>query len=85
MALLSSIDLLVIDEVGVQRGSDDEKATLTDVINQRYRDMRPTILLTNLPGNDLKELLGPRVMSRLTEKATFVSFKWDDWRKRVQK
>lgn len=80
MALLSRLDLLVIDEVGVQRGTDDEKATLTDIINRRYSEMRPTILLTNLPGEDLVSLLGPRVMSRLSERATFVAFKWGDWR-----
>jgi DNA replication protein DnaC len=80
MHLLSSIDLLVIDEVGVQRGTADEQMTLTDIINRRYRDMRPTILLTNLPGLELVELLGPRVMSRLSERATFVTFSWDDWR-----
>ena len=82
MTLLSSIDLLVIDEVGVQRGTKDEQNTLTDIINRRYRDLRPTILLTNLPGQELIELLGPRVMSRLSERATFVTFDWQDWRLR---
>lgn len=85
MSLLSSIDLLVIDEIGVQRGTTDEQNTLTDIINRRYRDMRPTILLTNLPGAELVKLLGPRVMSRLTERATFVTFDWDDWRLRGRK
>lgn len=85
MGLLSSIDLLVIDEVGVQRGTADEQNTLTDIINRRYRDMRPTILLTNLPGDELVRLLGPRVMSRLTERATFVTFDWQDWRMRGRK
>lgn len=85
MGLLASIDLLVIDEVGVQRGTADEQNTLTDIINRRYRDMRPTILLTNLPGDELIELLGPRVMSRLTERATFVTFDWQDWRMRGRK
>lgn len=81
-ALLGSIDLLIIDEIGVQRGTDDEKNVMFDVINRRYRDNRPTILLTNLDGKALVELLGPRVMSRLSERAQFLSFKWNDWRRR---
>jgi DNA replication protein DnaC len=84
-ALLGSIDLLIIDEVGVQRGTDDEKNVIFDVINRRYRDNRPTILLTNLDGKALVELLGPRVMSRLSERAQFLSFQWDDWRRRERK
>ena len=80
--LLGSIDLLIIDEVGVQRGTDDEQNVIFDVINRRYRDNRPTILLTNLDGKSLVEFLGPRVMSRLTERAQFLSFQWGDWRRR---
>lgn len=80
--LLGSIDLLIIDEVGVQRGTDDEKNVISDVINRRYRDNRPTILLTNLDGPALVECLGPRVMSRLSERATFMNFQWPDWRRR---
>lgn len=80
--LLGSIDLLIIDEVGVQRGTDDEQNVIFDVINRRYRDNRPTILLTNLDGKSLVEFLGPRVMSRLMERAQFLSFQWGDWRRR---
>lgn len=80
--LLGSIDLLIIDEVGVQRGTDDEQMILFDVVNRRYRDNRATILLTNLAGPAFIEFMGPRVMSRLSERAHYVSFKWDDWRRR---
>lgn len=80
--LLGSISLLVIDEVGVQRGTDDEQMILFDVVNRRYRDNMPTILLTNLDGKAFIEFMGPRVMSRLSERAQYVSFKWDDWRRR---
>lgn len=84
LSLLGSIDLLIIDEVGVQRGTDDEKIILFDVVNRRYRDNRATILLTNLAGPAFIEFMGPRVMSRLSERARYVSFKWDDWRRRGQ-
>lgn len=83
--LLGGLDLLIVDEVGVQRGTDDEQNVIFDVINRRYRDNRPTILLTNLDGRSLIEFLGPRVMSRLSERAQFLSFQWDDWRRRERK
>lgn len=76
------IDLLIIDEVGVQRGTDDEQMIMFDVLNRRYRDNRPTILLTNLDGRSFVEFMGPRVMSRLAERAQYVNFNWGDWRRR---
>ena len=41
-------DLLILDEVGHQHGSDAERLTLFDVINARYEQCRPTLLITNL-------------------------------------
>jgi len=75
-----TIDLLVIDEIGVQRGTEDEQIILFDVLNRRYRENRPTILLTNLSGKGLEEFLGPRVIDRLREKAVFVPFRWPSYR-----
>ena len=81
--LSGDIDLLVVDEVGVQRGSDDEQMIWFDVVNRRYRDNRPTILLTNLDGKAFVEFMGPRIMSRLAERARYVTFQWPDWRRRT--
>ncbi|SEH89317.1 ATP-binding protein [Paraburkholderia hospita] len=75
------LDLLAIDEIGVQRGTEDEQAIMFDVLNRRYRENRPTILLTNLDGPTLKEFMGPRIMDRLRERADFVPFKWESYRK----
>ncbi|ULR75093.1 DnaC-like protein [Burkholderia phage JC1] len=77
-----TIDLLAIDEVGVQRGTEDEQAIVFDIINRRYRDLRPTILLTNLGGEAFAEFLGPRVMDRLMERATMVPFLWGSYRRK---
>ncbi|CAH0532181.1 DnaC-like protein [Ralstonia phage UAM5] len=75
-----TLDLLVIDEIGVQRGTEDEQMILFDVLNRRYRDLRPTILLTNLGGKALGEFLGPRIMDRLMERSIMVAFKWESHR-----
>lgn len=67
MAIYTQCDLLIIDEVGVQRGSDFEKETFFDVINERYESMRPTIILSNLTIEEIKVFLGERVFDRLRE------------------
>lgn len=78
----NTIDLLVLDEIGVQRGTEDEQMILFDILNRRYRDLRPTILLTNLGGNALGEFLGPRIMDRLMERSIMVAFKWESHRRK---
>ena len=64
----------------MQRGTEDEQVILFDVLNRRYRENKPTILLTNLGGKGLTEFLGPRIIDRLKEKAVFVPFRWDSYR-----
>lgn len=47
VAALVFLDLLILDEVGVQFGCDTEKLILFDVLNERYEKRRPTLLLSN--------------------------------------
>jgi len=76
-------DLLVIDEVGVQYGSDTEKILLFEVINERYEAMRPTIVISNLGIVDVEAFLGPRIMDRFHEgKSSVLEFSWDSYRRR---
>lgn len=60
-------DLLILDEVGHQHGSDAERLTLFDVINARYEQCRPTLLITNLSLTGLREYLDDRAQDRLRE------------------
>ncbi|AAQ54961.1 DnaC-like protein [Burkholderia phage Bcep22] len=77
-----TVDLLAIDEIGVQRGTDDEQAIVFEIINRRYRDLRPTILMTNLNGAGLKDFLGARTMDRLYERGTMLPFMWPSHRRK---
>lgn len=77
---LSTVGLLVIDEIGVQYGTDGEQVILFDVLNRRYRDLMPTILLTNLGAKGMKEFLGERSFDRLREGGIWVAFDWDSYR-----
>lgn len=77
-------DLLVIDEVGVQFGSDTERMFLTEVVIDRHENMRPTILLSNL--TDLAEIetcIGFRAVERFYEgKSAILKFTWESYRRR---
>jgi DNA replication protein DnaC len=76
-----SIDLMILDEVGLQRGTDDEQRTLHELLEARRLNCKPTILLTNLDGADLKGFLGERFLDRLSESGVSVKFNWESHRK----
>lgn len=80
--MLGTLDLLVLDEVGVQYGTEGEQVILFDVLNRRYRDCRPTILLTNLKAKEFEEYVGPRVFDRLKEGGVWQRFSWESFRGR---
>lgn len=81
VATLVGPDLLVLDEVGVQNGTDFERNTLFDVINERYERRKPTLYLSNLPKDELTTYLGARVMDRVREDGGLVvPFTWESHR-----
>ena len=82
-AIASFVDprLLILDEVGGSKGTDHELQLMFDIINKRYENCRPTIILTNLDPTALREHLGERVMDRLREGGgKLVIFGWNSHR-----
>ena len=78
----ASPDLLILDEIGVQFGSEFEKQILFDVLNERYEKLKPSILLSNIPKKQLGEYLGERVADRLRENGgKMIPFDWDSHRR----
>ncbi|MDB1113564.1 ATP-binding protein [Pseudomonas extremaustralis] len=70
-------DLLVIDEVGAQHGTDFERQTLFEVINGRYERNLPTILISNLNLDEIRRFIGDRVIDRLCDAGgEVVLFRW---------
>lgn len=81
ISLLTLPDLLIVDEVGVQFGTEFEKNIMFDVLNERYENRRPTILLSNLTPEEVKVYLGERVFDRLREDGgVVVPFNWGSMR-----
>lgn len=77
--------LLIIDEVGVQFGSNTEKLVLFEIINSRYEDMKPTILISNEPRDKLAEFVGERIIDRMTEGGGCeLVFDWESYRSKVR-
>ncbi|QCT21793.1 AAA family ATPase [Jejubacter calystegiae] len=74
-------DLLIIDEVGVQFGSEAEKLIMFEIINTRYERMRPTILISNQSKEELSAFIGERVIDRMNDGGgCTLAFTWDSYR-----
>lgn len=83
IAALASADLLILDEIGASKEnpSDFELAMLFAIINGRYEEMRPTIIVSNLPPKELPPAMGERCVDRLRENGGIVlGFDWDSER-----
>ena len=79
--MLVQPDLLILDEIGVQFGSEFEKNLMFDILNERYEKSRPSLLLSNLTAPEVKAFLGERVYDRLKEDGgKCIPFDWSSHR-----
>jgi len=82
---LTTPDLLILDEVGVQFGTDTEQMILFDILNERYEKRKSTILISNLSLDDLKKHLGERLFDRMREDGgKYIPFEWEGFRVRKE-
>jgi DNA replication protein DnaC len=74
--------LLVIDEIGRQHGSDGERTILEELIDQRYSQMRPTLVISNCDREQIAQFIGERGLDRLFEnKGIIAIFTWPSHRR----
>ncbi|CAG8998072.1 MAG: DNA replication protein DnaC [Candidatus Celerinatantimonas neptuna] len=86
IAWLASLDLLVLDEVGLQFGTQTEVILLNEIINQRSIAQKPTGILTNLSHQELKVSLGERAIDRIMEgHSMWLVFNWASFRKTMRR
>ena len=77
IAALVFPDLLILDEVGVQFGSETEKLILFDVLNERYEKHKPSLMLSNLTASEVQAFLGERIFDRMREDGgEVIPFDW---------
>lgn len=87
--IYKNVDLLIIDDLGKEQCSDWSMSTLYSILNDRYEDMKPTIVTTNYNTDDLVNALTPKgydntkvvaIISRLRETSIVMTMAWDDIR-----
>lgn len=77
---LRHVGLLVIDEFQERGESDWENRNITHLIDCRYADDRPTIIIANLTKDEAKCALSDSVKSRMRENGKAFTFDWPSFR-----
>ncbi len=77
---LTTVDLLIIDDLGKEYATENAKALIYQIINTLYEDERLVVITTNLNSKELTERLGAATVSRITEMTTPVIMQGHDWR-----
>ena len=71
IASFDEYDLLIIDDLGVERNTEYAMEQMFFVIDSRYRSRRPMIITTNLKLDELKnppDLAHARIYDRILER-----------------
>jgi DNA replication protein DnaC len=79
---LTSVDLRPIDALGAEKRSDWVLEQLYAIVDERYQSQRSMVVTSNLDYEQLKEQIGSRVVSRLTEMCEELPLHGDDMRNR---
>lgn len=85
---LCSYPLLILDDFGMERGTEYGLEQVYNVIDSRYISKKPLIATTNLTPEQLKnpeDVPHARIYDRLLEMCTPVRFTGDDFRKAAAK
>jgi DNA replication protein DnaC len=80
---LAEIPILVIDEIGRQGGTSFEGGFMFDLLDDRYDNLLPTILISNLPVTgepSMTSYLGISVMDRINENSLDIPCEWNNYR-----
>ena len=83
MKKLAVVSCLVLDELGVQSGTEYERKRLYQIIDGRIKNGRPTIIISNLDRDELNRLMTERVMDRIRAACYTLSFTGRSRREKV--
>ena len=76
----SIVSLLVLDDLGIEKTSEWSIQTLYTIIDKRYRDIKRTIVTSNLTLKEIAQRLDDRISSRLAGMCDIVTLKGLDKR-----
>lgn len=77
---LSSVGLLIIDDLGAEKMSDWVAETIYLLIDERYGNIKPTIITSNFDLQELSRRVGDRVCSRIMAMCKLVRLETRDFR-----
>jgi DNA replication protein DnaC len=81
---LSDVDVLIVDDFGIQRDSAWEQETLYNLIDARYEGEKFTIFTSNnSPLKTLKDISDGRVLSRIQEMCRIIEISGSDYREKL--
>ena len=72
--------LLTIDDLGAEKVSEWSRQVIYLLIDRRYRDMKQTIITSNLTQGQLAEQLDARIASRIAEMGLVIDLGDKDYR-----
>lgn len=75
--------LLIVDEIPTAGVPDYEYGPFHEVLNSRYEELRPTILISNTGPAAFRAMLRESLSDRLNEVGEIVPFTWESWRERA--
>ncbi len=81
---LASVDVLAVDDFGVQKETPWKEETLYDLVDARYEAQRFTIFTSNSnPYQSLSALSQGRVLSRIKEMCRIIEISGEDYRNKL--
>ena len=72
---------LVLDDLGAEKSTEWAVATLSAIIDRRYRELLPTIYTTNLTLDEIGSQLSRRIASRMAD-AKIIKLSMPDYRRK---
>lgn len=81
LAAWREADVYAIDDLGARAINDWTADAISELIDHRWQNRRPTLIATNLTGPEIRDVLGDRASSRLGDGATVAKFTGADRRK----
>ena len=78
---LSRVDLLHLDDLGAEKRTEWVLEQLYAIVNERWQDQRSILVTTNATDGELRDQVGPRTVSRLSEMCVMVPIMGPDLRR----
>lgn len=76
LARYKTCDLLVIDDWQWLGAPEKGHKIFFDVLDSRHRNERPTLVIMNVPTNEIARHLGPQITSRIERRGEIIACCW---------